>query len=194
MLKYQEKGVKVKMKIVRKVKSLLLIILIFLFIPSFVFAQRSVTMYPTKINGTVFAVDDVKAKFIDIAATTLSQFDFIFPRADKGKNFYSGFNSYVATFDTASTGNPSTGSVTISWQPLFYDPKDDSYEVKAFGDRDTTDIIDTLNWVTTHSDTTYSVSKVLNMIVCDGVRIRVHNNDSAGVGIRNEMRAAEDSK
>lgn len=164
-------------------RFLVLSVLLILLFPLQMFAQRIVYLLPLEANGS-------RHNFTTIGTTTDKSFEFHFSGSKKN-NPYSGFVSVVVWADTSVSGAlPS--AVMVSADPMFYDAVSDAWEVVA-GQLDSLDIEDSFNFATNHSDNVYSISKALNILGADGLRVNIDNTHASLTGIfRVELRMAED--
>jgi len=160
-------------------------ILLFLLVATPVFSQKIVSLIPLEAKGNRFTETT-------IGTATLKTFEFHFS-GRKDRNPYSGFVSVVVWADTSVSGALPT-TVTVSASPMFYDAVSDAWEVSAQR-TDSLDVEDAFNISTSHSDNVYSVSKALNILGADGLKVYIYNTHATLTMVaRVELRLAEDSR
>lgn len=126
------------------------------------------------------------------ATTGIQTFNFYFggTRA-RDTDAYSGFNALHVWFDSTTTSTPTTGDVDITIKPLIWDVVDERYEPNADSDTWVT-VKSAYDWVAVHTDTSVSISYVLNLLAADGAQVIIDNDEGEDILTRVLIINAED--
>lgn len=172
-----------------KLKSIIISLCFLGVVPAEVFSQITVPEPPFE--------DRSQFKFTQLDSGSTLTRNFYFNKTG-GRSQYAGFNTLYVYTDSATTATQTVvtyDSLLVDAFALEYDEVSGQMEVcqtaLCTDGKDSVNVASWINWGANHSDNKFTISKVLNLQLCDGVRVVAQAKSD--VNLRFEHKQAKDN-